>query len=88
MNNYGFIRTAAAVPALRLADTKANTKEICRLIEEATTKEVSLVVFPELSITGATCGDLYAQEMLLKGAEEGIREILEFSIDKRICIVV
>ena len=88
MNNYGFIRTAAAVPALRLADTEANTKEICRLIEEATTKEVSLVVFPELSITGATCGDLYAQEMLLKGAEEGIREILEFSIDKRICIVV
>ena len=88
MNNYGFIRTAAAVPALRLADTRANTKEICRLIEEALTKEVSLLVFPELSVTGATCGDLYAQEMLLRGAEEGIREILEFSIDKRICIVV
>jgi NAD+ synthase (glutamine-hydrolysing) len=88
MNNYGFIRTAAAVPALRLADTRANTKEICRIIEEALAKEVSLLVFPELTLTGATCGDLYAQEMLLKGAEEGIREILEFSIDKRICIVV
>ena len=88
MNNYGFIRTAAAAPALRLADTRANTKEICRLIEEALTKEVSLLVFPELSVTGATCGDLYAQEMLLRGAEEGIREILEFSIDKRICIIV
>ena len=88
MNNYGFIRTAAAVPTLRLADTKANTTEICRIIEEAASKEVSLLVFPELSITGATCGDLYTQEMLLKGSEEGIREILEFSIDKRICVVV
>ena len=88
MSNYGFIRTAAAVPAIRLADTKSNTKEICRLIEEAATKGVSLIVFPELSITGATCGDLYSQEMLLKGAEDGIRDILEFSIDKRICIIV
>ena len=87
MNNYGFIRTAAAVPAIRLADTKANTAEICRLIEEAASKQVALIVFPELTITGATCGDLYTQERLLKGAEEGIREILEFSIDKRICIV-
>ncbi len=88
MNNYGFIRTAAAVPAIRLADTKANTKEICRLIEDAYSCEVSLIVFPELSLTGATCGDLYAQETLLKGAEDGVREILEFSLGKRICIVV
>lgn len=88
MNNYGFIRTAAAVPAIRLADTKANTKEICRLIEEASHKEVALLAFPELSLTGATCGDLYSQETLLKGAEDGIREILEFTIDKDICVVV
>ena len=88
MNNYGFIRTAAAVPAIRLADTKANTTEICRLIEEAASKEISLVVFPELSITGATCGDLYAQETLLKGAEDGVRQILEFSLGKQTCIIV
>ena len=88
MNNYGFIRTAAAVPAIRLADTKANTTEICRLIEEAAANEVSLLAFPELSITGATCGDLYAQEMLLKGAEDGVRQILEFSQGKQICIIV
>ena len=87
MNNYGFIRTAAAVPAIRLADTEANTKEICRLIEEAAGKEVSLLVFPELSLTGATCGDLYHQETLLKGAEKGIREILEFTTGKEICVV-
>ena len=88
MNNYGFIRTAAAVPAIKLADTRANTKEICRMIEEALAKEVSILVFPELSLTGSTCGDLYRQEKLLKGAEEGVKEILEFTIDKRICVVV
>ena len=88
MNNYGFIRTAAAVPALRLADVKANVETICRLVTEAAEKEVSLIAFPELSLTGATCGDLYSQERLLKGAEDGIRSILEFSLDKNICIVV
>ena len=88
MNNYGFIRTAAAVPTIKLADTRANTKEICRLIGEALEKEVSLLAFPELSLTGATCGDIFSQEMLLKGAEEGIRDILEFCIDKKICVIV
>ena len=88
MNNYGFIRTAAAVPAIRLADIRSNVKEICSLIAQANEQEVSLIAFPELTITGATCGDIFAQEMLLKGAEEGIKEILEFSLNKRICIVV
>jgi hypothetical protein len=88
MNNYGFIRAAAAVPAVRLADVKSNVKEICRLITQAVEQEVSIIAFPELSLTGATCGDLFAQETLLKGVEEGIKEILEFSIDKRICIIV
>ena len=87
MNNYGFIRTAAAVPAVKLADTRANTEEICRLIEEAEAKEVSLIVFPELSITGATCGDLFSMDKLLKSAEEGIRDITMFSMSKNICIV-
>ena len=88
MSNYGFIRTAAAVPAIKLADTKANTAEICRLIEEAASKEVSLVVFPELSITGATCGDLYTMETLLENAEKSVREIAMFSMGLNICIVV
>ena len=88
MNNYGFIRTAVAVPAIRLADVKSNVKEICRLIAQAAEQEVSLLAFPELSLTGATCGDLFTQETLLRGAEEGIKEILEFSLDKRICVIV
>ena len=60
MKNYGFIRTAAAVPTVKVADVTYNTAEICRLAGEAFEKEVSLVVFPELSLTGSSCGDLRA----------------------------
>ena len=88
MKNYGFIRTAAAVPAVRIADTEYNAAEICRLAGEAFDKEVSLVVFPELSLTGYSCGDLFAMNPLVKGAEDGIRKILEFSRGKAMTIVV
>ena len=87
MKNYGFIRTAAAVPAVRIADTEYNAAEICRLAGEAFDKEVSLVAFPELSLTGYSCGDLFGQTLLVKGAEEGIRKIVEFSRGKSIVII-
>jgi NAD+ synthase (glutamine-hydrolysing) len=79
MKSYGFIRTAAAVPLTRVADTAYNTDNICMLASKAAEMLVSLVVFPELSITGSTCGDLFRQSMLTKGAEEGVRKIIEFS---------
>ena len=75
MNNHGFIRVAAAVPAIRLADPAYNAEEICRLIDKAIEEEVSLIVFPELSLTGSTCGDLFTNAALLKGAEEGLHKI-------------
>ena len=76
MKSYGFIRTAAAVPAIRLADPAFNAEEICRLIDKAIEEEVSLIVFPELTLTGSTCGDLFANSALLKGAEEGLDKIM------------
>ena len=88
MKNYGFIRTAAAVPAVRIADIEYNTAEICRLAGEAFEKEVSLVVFPELAITGYTCADLFGQSLLVKAAENGIKKILEFTRGKAVTIVV
>ena len=54
MKDFGFIRVAAAVPQVRVADTTYNSEEICRLIEEASKAEVSIVTFPELSLTGCT----------------------------------
>lgn len=88
MKNYGFIRTAAAVPAVRVADVAYNTDEICRLTGEAYEKEASLVVFPELSLTGYTCGDIFGQTLLLRSAEDGVKKITEFSRGKSITIVI
>ncbi|MBO7191833.1 MAG: NAD(+) synthase [Bacteroidales bacterium] len=88
MNSYGFIRTAAAVPAVRIADPGHNAEEICRLAEKAFTEKVSLIVFPELCITGCTCGDLFNQSILISGAEKGVRKVLEFSRGKVMTIVV
>ena len=88
MKNYGFIRTAAAVPAVRLADVTYNVAEICRLLGEAFEKEVSLVALPELSLTGYSCGDLFGQSLLIKGAEDGVKKIVEFSRGKALTIVV
>ena len=88
MKKYGFIRTAAAVPVVRVADVTYNVAEICRLAGEAFEKEVSLVAFPELSLTGYSCGDLFGQSLLIKGAEDGVKKIVEFSRGKELTIVV
>ena len=88
MDSYGLFRAAAAVPTVKVADTEYNTAEICRLASEAFEKEVSLVVFPELSVTGCSCGDLFRQSHLLRSAEDGVRRIIEFSRGKRTAIVV
>ena len=88
MKTYGFFRTAAATPRIRVADVRHNTSEICRLIAEASGHEASLIVFPELSLTGATCGDLFGQSHLVKSAEEGIKEIAGFCSDKSVTVIV
>ncbi len=88
MKNYGFIRTAAAVPVVKVADVEHNTAEICRLTEDAFQKEASLVVFPELSLTGSTCGDLFTQSILISGAEAGVKRIVEFSRGKALTVIV
>ena len=84
MENYGFIRVAAAVPAIRLADPAYNAEEICTLIDKAIDEEVSLIVFPELSLTGSTCGDLFTNERLLRGAWEGLEKIERHMVKTRL----
>ena len=88
MKNYGFIRTAAAVPAVKVADTIYNAEEICNLIGKAKESRTSLVVFPELCVTGATCGDLFRQSLLIKGAEEGVARIAEACRQTDMTVVV
>ncbi|MDR1882377.1 MAG: NAD(+) synthase [Prevotella sp.] len=77
MNNYGFARVAAATPSLRVADCDYNTDEIIKQINEAEEKGVSVIVFPELSITAYTCGDLFLQRLLLEEAEKSLQRICD-----------
>ena len=73
----GFIKTAAAAPQLRVADPKYNAEKIEECIAQARAAGVKLLVFPELAMTGATCGHLYFQRCLLDAALEGLRRVAE-----------
>jgi NAD+ synthase (glutamine-hydrolysing) len=84
----GFIRVGAAVPKIKLADCKSNSEEIIRLIEEAQNNLVQVLVFPELSLTGYSCGDLFYQDILLEEAQNGLQKILDYTADKDILILV
>jgi len=73
---YGFIRTGAAVPMLKVGDCRYNSDQIIGLIGRAEKEGVHILVFPELSITGYTCGDLFHQEVLLEDARTQLGRIL------------
>lgn len=85
---FGFIRVAAATPRVKVADVDANVEEICRMAEIAENEQVSILAFPELSVTGYSCGDLFAQELLVSRAEEGIKRLKSFSRGKSLTLVV
>ncbi len=74
--NYGFVKVAAVVPHIKVADCKYNAGEIEREISNAEDAGVEIVVFPELCMTGYTCGDLFSQNLLLEGAEMGLMQVL------------
>jgi len=88
MKKYGFVRVASCVPELKVADVTFNVEEIIRNIKEADAKEVAVIVFPELSVTGYTCSDLFFQEELLSSSKEGIKRILEETKDLDIVSIV
>ncbi len=70
-----FIRIACAVPAVKVGDVKKNAQDICAYIEKADARDVDVVLFPELALTGYTCGDLFYQDALWNAVKEGIRQI-------------
>lgn len=74
---FGYVKVGAAVPQLKLADCIYNKNEICRLAQEAAAKKVQVLTFPELSLTGYTCADLFFQAPLLKAAEAAIAALAE-----------
>ena len=84
----GFIRVCAATPDIRVADCAYNEKNIMNLMDEAYEKQVSVLVFPELCITGYTCGDLFLQDVLLKAAQDSLRHIVSHSAGKNMLVFV
>lgn len=74
--NYGYVKVAAAVPRVHVADCKFNAGQIEKEIIIADGKGVQIITFPELCITGYTCGDLFAQQLLLEEAELGLMQML------------
>lgn len=78
MNN-GFLRVASAVSKVNVADVKYNVANIISMCDNLNEKNVQVAVFPEMSVTGYTCGDLFHNEKLLQGAQDGLREIAKAS---------
>ena len=85
---HGFLRVAAATPVIKVADCDYNAEKIIELIGEAESQGNKLVVFPELCITGYTCGDLFLQDTLLHGALKNIKRIASYTMGKDIVAVV
>ena len=74
---HGFIKVGAAVPVVSVADPKYNVDQLIALAKQAHDEGAEITVFPELCITGYTCGDLFTQQTLLQGAEEGVKRFAE-----------
>ena len=79
MKNFGFIRVAAASPRVKVSDTEFNKNEIIALIDRAEAEKTTLLAFPELSVTGYTCGDLFGSSTLVESAEEKVAQIREYT---------
>ncbi len=85
---HGFIRVAAAVPKVKVANVLGNVDEIVSLAAEAEEEEVSIVVFPELSLTGYTCGDLFFQENLHNSVHKGLEELMDRTSSLQVALIV
>ncbi len=73
---YGFIRIGAASIKLRIGDIESNCEEVIKLLKEASSKEIKIVVFPELTLTGYTLGDLFFQESIFERLNKALSRIV------------
>ncbi len=84
----GFVKVAASTPDIRVADVEHNTREICKLIDETVANGAKIVVFPELCITGYTCGDLFSQDILLHESKKAMFQIAAHTAGKDALIFI
>ena len=85
---FGLVRVGVSSPKLAVADCEFNKNEIIKVIENAYEKGVQVLVFPELAITGVSCGDLFYQKTLLEGAKKALDDIVKSTEGKKMLIAV
>ena len=88
VNNLGFVRVAAAVPTMRVADCKYNAEQIKLQIQDAIDEGVEVICFPELSITGYTCADLFFTQQLQQSCMRELEALCDFTRGKAIIVLV
>ncbi len=84
----GFVRVAAAIPSVKVADCAYNISNMESLIKQADSENVQVICFPELSVTGYTCADLFFQKQLLNNVHEALSSLCLFSYDISAVIIV
>lgn len=77
--NYGYVKVASAIPSVSVGDVAYNVEQIENLVIQAEGKGVEVIVFPELSLTGYTCQDLFRQQLLLDRVEQGVMRLMDFT---------
>ena len=85
---YGFIKVASAVPAVRVADCEYNRQQIETLMGQAEDAGVEIIVFPELCITAYTCQDLFRQQVLIDACEHAMMALLDYSRQLNVISIV
>ncbi len=85
---HGFVKVAAAVPFVKVADCRYNVERIEQMIFDADRRGVEILTFPELCITGYTCGDLFLQPFLNDEAERALVRLVERTRDTRVMVLV
>lgn len=85
---HGFIRVAAVTPKIKVADPAYNAEVICGKLGEAWNSGARIIVFPEMCLTGYTCGDLFLQQALLEEAKEKLFSVVKATEGKKGLIMV
>lgn len=88
LSEYGFVRAGVATPELRVGDVEFNTEIILSSIDYAASSDCHFVVFPELSITSYTCGDLFYQSYLLEKTIAALRAIASYTLKTKTAVIV
>ena len=87
-SDFGFVRVAAAVPALQVADCRQNAQEVKRQIAEAIEEGVEVICFPELTLTGYTCADLFFTQQLQQDALSALEDVCAYTREKPIIVLI